>query len=91
MLCHSNACGLDVLTFIKRSPKLRSEPVSFLFLVCFSGNCEILKINLEPALKHEIGLGSKKWRNFDTLENIVKDLGHVDRKIEVLKIDCEVT
>ena len=36
MLCHSNACGLDVLTLIKRSPKLRFEPVSFLFLVCFS-------------------------------------------------------
>ena len=36
MLCHSNACGLDFLTLIKRSPKLRSEPFSFLFLVCFS-------------------------------------------------------
>ena len=35
MLCHSNACGLNVLTLIKLSPKLRFEPVSFLFLVCF--------------------------------------------------------
>ena len=36
MLCHGNACGLDVLTLIKRSPKLRSKPVSFLSSVCFS-------------------------------------------------------
>ena len=35
LLCHSNACGLDVLIIIKRSPKFRSEPVWFPFLVCF--------------------------------------------------------
>jgi len=38
---------------------------------------------------HQIGLGAKKEGKIDTLENIVKDLGHVDRRITLLKIDCE--
>lgn len=41
------------------------------------------------TIYHKIGLGSKKHGEIDTLENIVKDLGHVNRRIEVLKIDCE--
>eukprot|EP00493_Phyllostaurus_siculus_P012938 UN13127 len=33
-------------SLVKRSPKLRSEPVSFLFLVCFYKNNRDFKLNL---------------------------------------------
>ena len=55
MLCHSNTFGLDVLAVIKHSPKLRSEPVSFLFVACFSSNFEIVDVGERGSEDNQIG------------------------------------
>eukprot|EP00493_Phyllostaurus_siculus_P004759 UN04781 len=57
---------LDVLTLIKRSPKLRSESVSFLFLVCFSNekSQSMQSLNRDSTLAHKSDFSSRE--NLDT-------------------------